>query len=142
MGELVNFNEALSQKQRQAILLLAEGHTPSEVGKNLNIAAKTVSNWKCDKAFRAQLNLVQRQFFAEGVSQLKALVGQATATLRAVMADKSATHRDQIAAARTVYQFANLDDARADTGDQEADEPLFEAVCQEIDAFLKQNETS
>jgi len=142
VGELVSFNEALSQKQRQAILLLAEGYTPAEVGKKLHVASKTVSNWKCSRDFRAQLDAIQRQFFVEGVSQLRALVGQATATLRMVMADESATHRDKIAAARTVYQFADVVQVPPDSVDQDDNEPLFEAAWNQIDAILKQHGTS
>lgn len=142
MGELVSFNKMLSQKQRQGILLLAEGFTPAQVGKKLNVAAKTISNWKCAPDFRAELDTIQRQFFAEGVSQLRALVGQATATLRTVMADKSASHRDKIAAARTVYQFADVArvSSMSETSDDFAtDDPLFEAAWNEIDALLKQH---
>lgn len=140
--QLVSFNETLSQKQRQAILFLAEGSTPAETGKKLNVAAKTISNWKCSRDFRAELDAVQRQLFAEGVSQLRALVGQATATLRSVMADVSATHRDRIAAARTVYQFADVAQASSISEaptDFNEDDPVFEAAWNEINTILKKH---
>lgn len=145
MVQLVSFNEKLSQKQRQALLLLAEGQTPSEAGKRLNIAGKTVSNWKCSPDFRAELDAIQRQLFAEGVSQLRALVGLATTTLRSVMADEAATHRDRITAARTVYQFADVAQASSMTetsDDLDGDDPVFEAAWNEIDTILKQHGSS
>ena len=92
MGELVDLCGALSQKQSQAVLLMAQGFTAKEIAAQLGLATGTVHNWKSQNhAFQRQLSRLQADLFSEGVGQLRALVSQAAATLRQILQDTSAT---------------------------------------------------
>jgi hypothetical protein len=107
MGDVIKMGYSLTSKQQEAILLFAEGYSRCEVSERLKVAPKTVSNWKCDPKFRAELESIRSQIFSDGVKQLQSLVGLAGMTLRQVMS-KGSRDADRVAAARAVYQFTDL----------------------------------
>ena len=69
MGDVVKLNDSLTAKQQEAILLFAEGYSRPEVAERLKVAPKTISNWKCDSRFRAELASIRTQLFSDGVRQ-------------------------------------------------------------------------
>lgn len=138
MGDLVDFSEALSQKQRDAMLLMAQGLSCPEISEQLGVAAGTLYNWKSQNAeFRLALRRLQSQLFAEGVNNLRGLVGQATATLANILADAAARDTDKLAAARLVLQYAGVDGGeQGQVREPEPDETFAQAAA-EIAAFLR-----
>ncbi len=136
MGDVINLDEALNSRQRAAVLLLAQGHSYADAAEHAKVSIGTLYNWKSQNtAFRSQLEALQRQLYTEGVKNLQALVGQATETLRAVMAADDASHRDKVSAARTVYQYAGLDMTPADP--DSAEDENFEATFNELAELVR-----
>ena len=112
MGEVVEFNEKLSAAQTRAVLLLAEGSSPSEVAEELDIAGQTIYNWKsANKVFADQLDVLRRQIYADGLKQLRGLVGPASEALRGVLTEEGVPANAKVAAARVVFSAV-----RPDTG--------------------------
>lgn len=138
MGEVIKFDEALNSRQRVAVLLLAQGHSYAYASEQAKVSIGTLYNWKSQNtAFRSQLETLQRQLYTEGVKNLQALVGQATDTLRAVMAADDASHRDKVSAARTVYQYSGLDMTPTDTEPDSAEDENFEATFNELAELVR-----
>ena len=138
MGDVIDLNEALSSRQRVAVLLLAQGHSYADTAEHARVSLGTLYNWKSQNtAFRSQLETLQRQLYTEGVKNLQALVGQATETLRAVMAADDSSYRDKVSAARTVYQYAGLDVTPADIEPDSAEDQNFGATFNELAELVR-----
>ncbi len=103
MGEVIGFNEKLNERQTRAVLLLADGFSPSEVAEQVGVGLQTIYNWKSNnQEFANQLDALRREVFAEELKQLRGLVGPASAALREILIDNGASANAKIAAARVV----------------------------------------
>lgn len=101
--------ENLTAKQKQAVLLLAQGRTARVVGKRLKVSAGTVNNWRSQNgSFKTALEVTQRQMFEAGIRQIKALMMKSAHILHEVMDDPDSSNREKIAAAKVVLQCVNI----------------------------------
>ena len=137
MGEVVEFSEALSAKQRECALLMAQGCSCRQTAELTGLAVQTLYNWRSGHAdFRQELRRLQNRVYAEGVEQIRSLVGQATETLRVIMADPDAAHRDKLAAARAVLDYAGVSPEVATEFPDEPVDEEFEALFAKVQAVI------
>ena len=102
-------SKLLSSKQHRAVLLIASGHSASEVADAVKVTKGTVHNWKSQNAeFRRAVEGAQTAIYDDGVRQLQALVADACAALRTVLTSPTARDHDRISAAKAVLQFADM----------------------------------
>ena len=138
MGDVVEIGAALTAKQQQGLLLLAEGLSCGEVAARLKLSPQTIYNWRSsDAKFRRELDLLQRDQYEAGLRALRSSVYQAATLLSQVMSDPAARDSDRIAAARTVLQFGGAAATLADPSSDEAPDEMFEAVAEEIAQLVK-----
>ena len=110
MGEVIGFNEKLNERQTRAVLLLADGFSPSEVAEQVGVNLQTIYNWKSNnQEFASQLDTLRREVFAEELKQLRGLVGPASAAFREILTDEGASANAKVAAARVVFSAVRPD---------------------------------
>jgi hypothetical protein len=142
LGTVLELSGHLSSKQREVLLLLARGNSPSVAASKANVAVQTIYNWKsCNPEFRLELERLQNRLYQEGVGSLRSLVHQAAATLREIMSRDAARDSDRIAAARTVLQFAM---SAQDGGDPDVgeDDREFRDVVEELAKLVRTGHAS
>lgn len=137
MGDLVEMQEHLKGKRREALFLMARGLSCKEISGQTGLAVQTLYNWRsADPAFRSELTRLQRELFEEGIGALRGLVQQATATLCSVMSNPVARDADRVGAARTVLQFAmSAQDGR--NPDLDEDDREFRDVADELARLVR-----
>ena len=132
MAKIVSLTTHLSAKQRDVVLLMAQGVSHRQISQTTGVALQTLYNWRsANPAFRQELARLQEHLYEEGVRGLKGLVQEATSTLCSVMTSSDARDADRIAAARTVLQFAVGPEPGERAGDVE-DENEFGGLAQQI----------
>lgn len=75
----------LSQKQAQALPILAASRNISQTCQELGIATKTYYEWRAQPIFRLELEKTQRELVTDAMAELKALASKATTTLSSLM---------------------------------------------------------
>lgn len=98
----------LSPQHHQAVILLSEGLNNKEVAERLTVAPETISRWKADFNFQAELNAVLKADHEAQADKLRRLNGVALDTIEEVMLDSDAPHRDKLTAAFKVLEITNL----------------------------------
>lgn len=98
----------LSAQHQQAIILLSEGQNNKAVAETLNIAPETISRWKADFNFMAELNRLLSANHEDQREKLRRLSGVALATIEDVMQDNEAPHRDKLTAAFKILELTKL----------------------------------
>lgn len=132
MADVVSLCTHLTAKQRDVLLLMAQGVSYKTISEVTGIAVQTLYNWRSGNAdFHRELSRLQEHLYAEGVSCLRGLLHEATSTLSSVMTSPTARDADRIAAARTVLQFAGSSEPAAGTGDDEQDRD-FRGLAEQI----------
>ncbi|MBL8199860.1 MAG: hypothetical protein JNK40_02720 [Chromatiales bacterium] len=116
---------------------MAQGLPYTQVAEQSGLAIQTLYNLRASSPeFRRELDRLQRLAYAEGVYQLRSLVGQATETLRAIMAAPDASYRDKLGAARAVFEYAGVSpDDNAGVA-EEGDDPEFAALLAIMESVL------
>lgn len=74
---MINETEPLSPSQGQAVLLLASGRTGRQVADTVGVTPETVSRWRKQPSFEAELNRIRQELIQVGVEKLRQAVGQA-----------------------------------------------------------------
>ena len=137
MGQIVSISDHLSAKQRDALLLMAQGSAFKEIAERTGVAIQTLYNWKSsDHRFRDELSRLQQRLYDDGIDALRGLVHEATATLGAVMSNPSARDSDRISAARTVLQFAVTAEV-GERDERDEDEREFRQLASEISRLAR-----
>jgi len=98
----------LSPQHHQAITLLSEGLNNKEVADKLTVAPETISRWKADFDFQAELNTVLTANQEAQRDKLRHLNSVALATIESVMLDELSPHRDKLSAAFKVLEVTKL----------------------------------
>ncbi|MDX2425518.1 MAG: hypothetical protein QNK15_04610 [Cycloclasticus sp.] len=98
----------LNAQHQHAIILLSEGQNNKAVAETLNIAPETLSRWKSDYHFQAQLNSLLTANHEAQADKLRRLSGVALDTIEQVMQDNEALHRDKLTAAFKVLELTKL----------------------------------
>jgi len=79
--------EKLSEQQLAAIALLSEGRTDAEVAEELGVEGVTVSTWRRDPYFAAELNRRRQSVWWSAHDGIRALITDAVDTLRDAVRD-------------------------------------------------------
>ncbi|MBL1320244.1 MAG: helix-turn-helix domain-containing protein [Methylophaga sp.] len=98
----------LSPQHHQAIILLSEGLNNKEVAEKLSVAPETVSRWKADFNFQAELNKVLKANHEAQRDKLRHLSSVALEAIEGVMLDSDTPQRDKLTAAFKVLEIAEL----------------------------------
>lgn len=98
----------LSPQHHQAIILLSEGLNNKEVADRLGVAHETISRWKADFNFQAELNTVLKANHEAQTEKLRRLSSVALDTIEQVMLDGGTPHRDKLTAAFKVLEITKL----------------------------------
>lgn len=77
----------LTAKQRRAVVLMASGMSITEVAHQIGAARPTVSGWQRLPRFRQELDRTINESSRETLSELRALAGEATQTIRGLLRD-------------------------------------------------------
>jgi hypothetical protein len=98
----------LNAQHHQAITLLSEGLTNKSVAEKLDVAQETVSRWKADYDFQAELNKVLNANHASSQEKLRHLSSIALSTIEAVLLDDEPPPRDKVTAAFKVLEITRF----------------------------------
>jgi predicted transcriptional regulator len=98
----------LTPQHHKAIELMVMGSTNKNVAETLNIAPETVSRWKSDYEFQAELNRQLREQQQQTQDRLRALANTALSTIEAVMSSDTAPEKDRLHAAFKVLEMARV----------------------------------
>ncbi len=98
----------LTPQHHKAIELFSTGLTNKAVAEELNIAPETISRWKSDFTFQAELNALLK-FNQESIQdRLRHLSSTALDTIEAVMLDNKATRKDRLTASLKILEIAGV----------------------------------
>ena len=98
----------MSEKQQQAILLLASGKTGVEVAESLQVTPKTVSTWRSQPEFKAELNKHLLGIQSAHSERLRSLCTTALQTIENCLNDESISAKDKLAASFKVLQLGQV----------------------------------
>ena len=79
----------MNEKQQHAVILLATGKTGVEVAKELKVTPKTISVWRSEPEFRAELNKRMNDIKTANAERMRNLCGTALQTIETCMLDKT-----------------------------------------------------
>lgn len=118
--------DKLKGKQAAAIPALLSSDTVEEAAERVGVTARTVYRWLADDdEFRAAFRDAKRALVAQASTRLYAALGDAVATLEAVMGDESAPPQARIAAAREIigssHKAFQVEDLQAQIEDLQRD---------------------
>lgn len=99
--------DGLTDRQRLAVRLLAQGRTIREVSRALNVSEKTIWNYRQQPAVQKAIVQQQTQLIEEGGGQSVTSIPQAMTCLQEIINDPNARDSDRIAASRAVLSAAN-----------------------------------
>lgn len=99
--------DGLTDRQRLAVRLLAQGRTIREVARNLNVSEKTIWNYRRQPAVQKAIVQHQTQLIEEGGGQSVTSIPQAMTCLQAIVNDPDARDADRIAASKAILSAAN-----------------------------------
>jgi len=106
----------LSSQHHQAITLLSEGLNNKELAERLSVAPETVSRWKGEFNFQAELNKALKANHEAQREKLRLLSGVALTTIESVMLDEEAPHKDKLTAAFKVLELTKLRQSNLGSG--------------------------
>lgn len=96
-------DEALSEQQRQAVVMLASGKRGVEVAAELGITQETVSRWRNSPTFAAAVNQLLREVHAGTIADIRSAAGDAVAVLTDIM-HNSPDDKTRLSAAMAVLR--------------------------------------
>ncbi|SEN42866.1 helix-turn-helix domain-containing protein [Nitrosomonas marina] len=98
----------MNEKQRQAILLLASGKTGVKVAESLQVTPKTVSTWRSQPEFKAELNKHLLDIQSAHSERLRSLCTTALQTIENCLNDESISAKDKLRASFKVLHLAKV----------------------------------
>lgn len=99
--------DGLTDRQRLAVRLLAQGRTIREVARSLNVSEKTIWNYRQQPAVQKAIVQQQTQLIEEGGGQSVTSIPQAMTCLQQILNDPEARDSDRIAASKAILGAAN-----------------------------------
>lgn len=78
-------DEALTEQQRQAVMLLASGKRGVEVAAELGITQETVSRWRNSPTFAAAVNQLLRDATTATIADIRSAASDAVAVITDIM---------------------------------------------------------
>ncbi len=98
----------ITAKQMQCIILMAEGLSNVDIAKELSITAETISRWKADFTFQAELNKLLGDNQNHAQNKLRNLNDTALKTIEEIMIDAEASHKDRLTACLKILEITKL----------------------------------
>lgn len=98
--------DGLTERQRIAVRLLAQGKTIREVSRNLNVSEKTIWNYRRKPVVQQAIYQLQSQMLAEGGGQSVVSIPTAMQCLQKIVNDTNARDSDRIAASKAILSSA------------------------------------
>jgi len=98
----------LTEKHKIAAQLLSTGVTVAATAKKVDVAAETVSRWRSDYDFQAEVNSLLVEAKAVTTERLRALTVAALDCVEAVMLDDLAPPKDRLTAAFKVIELCKV----------------------------------
>lgn len=96
-------------KKSQAVMLLASGKKAKEAAEDLGVSPETISVWRREPEFEAEINCLRLESLQAARTQLQSLAVEAVSTLQVLMSDaKSDSIR--LKACETVLGAAGITD--------------------------------
>jgi hypothetical protein len=114
----------MNEKQQQAILLLATGKTGSEVAVQLKVTPKTISTWRSEPEFRAELNKHMLDIKTANAERMRSLCGVALQTIEICMLDKNTPVKEKLNASFKLLELSKV--SPSEIGETDADKLSFE----------------
>ena len=96
---------------REAVLLMSQGFNNLKVAEQLEIAPETVSRWKQDFVFKAELNKLQIENQEYHRDKLRSLNSVALETLESIMMNEE-NPRERLTAAIKILEITKLKPAQ------------------------------
>tara|TARA_R110002073_G_scaffold97431_1_gene224117 strand:- start:96 stop:455 length:360 start_codon:yes stop_codon:yes gene_type:complete len=107
----------MNEKKKQAILLLAMGKTGVQVAEQLQVTPKTVSTWRSDPEFRAELNKHLLDIKSAHSEHLRSLCTTALQTIENCLNDDKVPVKEKLAASFKVLQLGQMSPSRIGSSD-------------------------
>jgi uncharacterized protein (UPF0147 family) len=98
----------LMSEQEQAVMLLSQGKTPSEVGEELNLDPELLRAWGQEAGFEAAMNQQHDETLTSNTRRLRSLLSKAIDTMEEVMSDSEAPPNVRLSAALQLLKLGNL----------------------------------
>jgi len=100
-----------------AIDMLMTGASNKEIAKKLKVAPETVSKWRSDFNFQAELNAQLKNNLEESQERLRHLTGVALDTIENVMTDKETPAKERLTASLKIIEITRLTQSRIGSTD-------------------------
>jgi len=95
----------LTEKHHQAIVLLVTGSSSKEAAETIGVAPETLSRWRQDVYFRAELNGILLETKESVRDRLRFLCGKSLDTIESVMDAPDVPAKDKLTAAFKVLEL-------------------------------------
>lgn len=99
--------DGLTERQRLAVHLLAQGKTIRETARQLGVSEKTVWSYRQRPAVQNAIYFLQTEMMNEGGGRSLTAIPEAMTCLKAIVADPEARDADKIAASKALISSAN-----------------------------------
>lgn len=114
----------MNEKQQQAIILLATGKTGSEVAEQLKVTPKTISVWRSEPEFRAELNKHMLDIKTANAERMRSLCGVALQTIETCMLDEDTPVKEKLNASFKLLELGKV--SPSEIGSTDASELPFD----------------
>lgn len=98
----------MNEKQQQAILLLATGKTGTQVAEQLQVTPKTISTWRSNPEFKAELNRHLLDIKTAHAERLRGLCDTALQTIETCLNDQNTPVKEKLAASFKLLELAQV----------------------------------
>lgn len=98
----------LKENQLAAITFLLTGMRAKEVAEKIGVASETISRWRRDPDFIAEMRRRQVDMHDDAKVYIRALLPEATKALANILNDSAASANSKIAAAAKIFDLCQL----------------------------------
>lgn len=98
----------MNEKKQHAILLLTEGKTGAQVAEQLQVTPKTISAWRSDAEFRAELNKHLLDIKMAHAEWLRSLCATALQTIENSLNDDKVPVKEKLAASFKLLELGRV----------------------------------
>ena len=107
----------MNEKQQQAILLLATGKTGTQVAEQLQVTPKTISTWRSDPEFKAELNKHLLDIKTAYSERLRGLCATALQTIETCLNDENTPIKERLSASFKLLELGKVAPSRIGSTD-------------------------
>lgn len=126
----------LKENQLAAIALLLTGMRSKDVAEKVDVAAETISRWRRDADFVAELNRRQVDIHDDARLYIRTLLPEATKALASILNNETASTSSKLAAAAKIFDLCRMTVVGSRAVGSEDDAQIRE--LQKMEAFVPQ----